>query len=347
MNKPTFAVVGTGRMAASMMSTIARAGLHVAAVVSRDLARSQAFARMFNIENAYADLGALSNDGRIDAVYIANEPTEHARTAIAAMEAGKAVLCEKPLAITWQQADRIRRTADRTGMLCMEGIWTLFLPAYRRFLELAKAQPCGRPRHLTAGFGYPVGLDSRLLSPAAGGVLLDRGIYLVALALTVLGPVEKISGTLELGAHGVEHQASLLLEHRDGAQSQLSASFTAFMSNTASLACTAGAIRLEEPLIGSETVSTRHVRTDAQLPQSIGSYKDSLGRMLRENASLRRLKRALPAGRTEHYSYGSDRHLPQLEHFIELLGSKKRESDIIPLKLSLEVLEAIEQIRSS
>src|SRR5262249_46461137 len=148
-------------------------------------------------------------------------------TALAALEAGKAVLCEKPLAVSAKEVELVMQAAQRTGNLCMEGIWTLFLPAYRRFFELVRTQPCGAPRHLLATFGYPASQEamSRLVSPAAGGVLLDRGIYLIALALKVFGAIERIDARLDIAPNGVDQHASLQLGHRGGGQSQLSTSF--------------------------------------------------------------------------------------------------------------------------
>ena len=344
-----FAVIGTGSMAASMMSTFGQAGVRVIAVASRDLQRSRRFASAFGIPNASNDLGSVLRSAEVDAVYIANTAAEHATTAIAALEAGKAVLCEKPLALSSEEAARVAEVARRMGKLCMEGIWTHFLPAYRRFFELAQTKTCGQPTHLFAAFGYPAREDvlPRLFSPAAGGVLLDRGIYLVALALKVFGPVERINARLDVTAHGVDQQASVQLSHSGGGQSQLSASYTSLMSNTAALACSGGVIRIEEPLIGSETVSMQLMaakRTSPQDPTLPLGPRQRLVRTLRKSPLLRRIKRAVPNARREYLSYGRDQYLPQLEHFLDLLKAGARESGIVPLELSLAIQRVIGQV---
>jgi predicted dehydrogenase len=190
----------------------------------------------------------------------------------------------------------------------------------------------------------------RFLSSRTGGVLLDRGVYLVALALDVFGSVESVEAKLEINSRGVDQQASLQLSHRGGEHSQLATSFTSLMSNTATLACTNGLIRLEEPLIGAERILTQHAAIPRDLPsdpaQMLG-MKQKLARGLRERSVLRRLKRAMPNSRGEYLSYGANPYLPQLRHFLELLGAGSRESDIVPLDLSLRIQHVIDRARIS
>jgi predicted dehydrogenase len=351
MSEIRFAVVGTGRMAASMMATFARADVLVTGIASCDLERARRFASAFRIPTALDSLGSLLRSTEVDAVYIANAPSEHAATAIMALEAGKAVLCEKPFALSSNEGARVVEVARRTGKLCMEGIWTSFLPAYQRFFELARTKACGEPSHLLADFGYPVSEEAlpRLLSPAAGGVLLDRGVYLVALALNLFGSVERVDARLDVTSRGVDQHASLQLSHRRGGLSQLSASFTSLMSNTATLACSRGLIRLEEPLIGAERVATRRVATERisswEDPLANRSSQKVLGR-LRQSHLVRRLKQALPSVTREYLSYGPDKYLPQLEHFLGLMKEGAQQSGVVPLELSLNIQRVIDHARA-
>jgi predicted dehydrogenase len=331
-------------MAASMMSTFALAGVNVTAVASRDPERGRRFANAFAIPSASDSLSSILLSDEVDAVYIANSTADHARTAIAALEAGKAVLCEKPLATTVNEAERITEASRRSGQLCMEGIWTLFLPAYRRFFELARSNICGEPNYLFADFGYPVRASSRVLSPTVGGVLLDRGVYVAALAIKLFGPIEKTSFGLRFNAEGLNDHASLQLIHSAGGQCQLAVSFSSLMSNTATLACSGGALRLEQPLIGAETVSIQmayHERDADWNPTQPFRLRDKIGHILRERPWLRRLKRALPNIRREHLSYGPDKYLPQLIHFLDLQERGAQESDVVPLELSLAIQRLI------
>jgi len=171
----------------------------------------------------------------------------------------------------------------------------------------------------------------------------------VALALEVFGPVQKVEALLEVTARGVDQHASLQLSHEGGGQSQLSASFTSLMSNSATLACSGGLIRLEEPLIGAETVSMRRMVAADDLPQEPAQspgVRLNLAHKLRQHPLLRRLKRAIPNARREYFTYGSNPYLPQLLHFLDLLSAGARESDIVPLELSLSIQHVIDLARS-
>jgi predicted dehydrogenase len=349
---PRFAVIGTGAMAAAMMDAFNLAKVKVTAVGSRDVARGRQFANIFHIPTAGEEIESLLRNSEFDAVYIANASADHATTAIAALRAGKAVLCEKPLGLFAGEAEEVADVARQTARLCMEGIWLPFLPAYRRFLELARMNACGVPTHLYADFGYPISekMQPRLFSPAAGGVLSDRGVYLIALALDLFGPVTSLDSKRKISASGVEESASLQLLHRGDQLSQLAVSFTSLMSNSATLASSDGLIRLEEPLVGSENVSLRRSAPAQGQPLDLARQRgtrQSFARGLRRHSILRRIKRAIPNTFTEYLSYGANPYVPQLLHFLGLLCSGSLESNVVSLEHSLNIQRVIDRARVS
>lgn len=341
-----FAVVGTGLMAAAMMSTFAKAGIRVTAVVSRDPERAHRFAQAFGIPFSAASVGSVVERSDVDAVYIASAPQDHASNCMVALEAGKAVLCEKPIALSEAEALQIWELSRKKKTLCMEGLWTLFLPSYIRFLELSRSGRMGRPGNLVADFGYPLGLEERQRND--GGVLLDRGIYLIALALRVFGHVERVDAHLGLSNSGIDEDAFLQLHHRDGGHSQLAASFTALSSNTATLSCSRGWIRLEAPLIGSETVSTLNTSSTQRVQNAMRppSLRAKLLRRLRENPDLRRINRAMKKPAAKQMPFGTDQYLPEINHFVGLLRRGVNESDIVPMEFSLDIQRIIERARA-
>lgn len=334
-----FGVVGTGRMAAAMVATLRSAGAEVMAVASRDEARAASFAKEHGVASAHGDWRVMIRRSDIDAVYVANAPSAHAEVAIAALGEGKATLCEKPLAADPVMAAQIANAARLSGTLCMEAIWTAFLPSHRRFVSLAASGACGRPVHFRADFGYPEPPSSRLFEPDGAGVLLDRAVYVVALALRVMGPVVEVSAQVDRDAAGLDRHAALTLRHEGGGVSQLGASFVALTSNSAHLAGTAGSLALEEPLLGSESVIARAAKIAPETGAAGG--KGGLMQALKRSEALRRLKAALPAGRRERLSYGADPHLLQVQHFIDLMREGRAESDVAPLSLSIEALRVI------
>lgn len=333
-----FGVVGTGRMAAAMVATLRSAGAEVTAVASRDGARAARFAAEHGVGNSDADWRELVRRSDVDAVYVANAPADHAVVAIGALVEGKAALVEKPLAADPVMAAQVANAA-LSGRLCMEALWTAFLPAHRRFHALAASGVCGKPIHLQADFGYPEPANSRLFEPGAPGVLLDRAVYLVALALRVMGPVSDVSARVERDAAGLDRHAALTLRHEAGGVSQLAASFDALMSNSAHLSGKTGSLKLEEPLLGSERVLARMAKIGVE--DGGAARPGAMMRALKRSGALRRLKAALPTGRRKWVSYGADPHRLQVEHFLQLMRDGRAESDVVPLSLSIEALRVL------
>lgn len=342
---PRFGVIGTGRMAALMMATFREAGVEVRAVASGDRARARRFADAFDVSDAHGDWAGLARRTDIDAVYVANDAAHHAQATIAALDAGKAVLCEKPFALDPVSGAQVLNAARLSGRLCMEGLWTTFLPAHRRFRALARDGVVGEPTHFHADFGYPEPAGARVFRPEAGGVLLDRACYVVALAIQIMGPVARVTSTVDRTTDGVDHDVSLTLEHVRGGRSQLAASFTALLSNAATLSGSRGMVRLGPPLLGAETLFVEAAGHDL-LPDGVSGPNRSIKVRLKRLSSVRALKSALPRGSRQRLSYGPDPYLPQLLHFLDLMERGETESDLVPLSLSLDALKVLQRAKT-
>lgn len=347
-----FGLVGTGLMAATMLPALdATSGVEVAAVASHSLQRSRQFAQTYGIANAYGGLDAMLEDGSIDAIYVANRTLDHARTSIAALTAGKAVLCEKPFAVTAEEGVNVLLAVRESRQLFMEAMWTHMLPSHQRFLALAHSGELGEPRHLYCDFGYPTAARvlPRLFSPEGGGVLLDRGGYLISLALKLLGPVKSVDAEVLMSDAGVDLHASLQLLHERGGQSQLSMSLVTLMSNSAIASCSQGMVRLAAPLAGSEAVTVQRMSTTPghAAHAMARDQRQRITSRLRRSNMLRRLKLALSAGKTEYHSYGINPYVSMLEHFRDLILSGRSESGLVPPALSLETIRIIELARAT
>jgi len=215
-------------------------------------------------------------------------------------------------------------------------------------LSLSKSEECQQKPHLYADFGYPVtpAVQPRLFKPTKGsGVLLDRGVYPISLALTLLGSVKKVSATIVKTEQGVDTHADLLLTHESGNISVLSVSVDALLQNKAVLSFPTGAYILEQPAPASEQITTKtYWLSNEPLPASTVSVglKDKLKQSLKQITLLRKIKAKKSAGKSQFYSYGKNQYLPVLEHFIDLLQAGKKQSPLIPLSHSAEVLRVIE-----
>lgn len=338
-----FGMAGTGAMAVAMLPAFQNApGAKLVAVSSNSNDRAQEFAATHGVAKSYGDFNAMLGDASIDAIYIANRTRGHASASIAALQAGKHVLCEKPFALSANEGEKVIAAARASGKLLMEGLWTHFLPAYRRVHDLVQSNEVGEAKQLVAGYGYPTSpeLRPRLFYKDDGGVLLDIAVYPISLALRLMGPVDGVDADIKHNSDVVDTHASLQLHHENGTTSQLVASFDVLTANAAMIGCSEGQISIPAPLFGAEQVVVERFSAS---PSESGGGKSGLKAALKQNPLLRRVKNALSSG--EHHPYGADQYLPQMQHFVSLIESQKLESDIATHALSIEVLRVIDRLR--
>jgi predicted dehydrogenase len=232
-------VLGTGWIADRFIRSLQRhTRQHVLAVGSRDPGRSTAFAARHGLLRGYGSYQELVADPGIDVVYVATPHPAHHPCATLALEAGKHVLVEKPLALNAAQAAEIARLAADRGRFCMEALWTFFLPKFDVVRQLLDAGALGEIRTVQAEYGEHFTAGHRILRPdLAGGPLLDLGTYPVSLATWVLGPPERVLAAGQPHAAGVNGQAAVILCDPDGNQAVL---HTTLLSNTPTAATIAG-----------------------------------------------------------------------------------------------------------
>lgn len=214
----TWGILGTGDIARQMaedLRLVPRAELR--AVASRTALRAESFGDHHGIPVRYGDYQSLAEDPSIDVVYVATPHTRHCEDTLLCLEAGKGVLCEKPLAMNRQQVDRMVATAQETGGFLMEAFWTAFFPAIRSLRNHIARGEIGVPREVKATFSYPAAPDptSRIFDPAlGGGALLDIGIYTVAFADMIFGREPRsIQSEWRTASTGVDMAASLSLDY--------------------------------------------------------------------------------------------------------------------------------------
>lgn len=173
-------------------------------VASRDDSRASALTP----RRTTTDYAAAIEDPDVDAVYIALSNDGHLPWATHALRAGKAVLCEKPLGRTADEAQRMRQVADDTGSLLVEATWNLWHPRTARAAALVASDAIGAVREVTGAFVFD-GVDEgnyRLDPDRGGGALLDVGCYpLTGAAWAVAsGPVDVMDVERVTGPTGVD-----------------------------------------------------------------------------------------------------------------------------------------------
>lgn len=233
-------ILGTGRISESFVPDIREAGGHVSAVWGRTPARAEEFGARSGIECAVADLDELLHRSDIDVVYVATPPATHVDLAVRALEAGKHVVVEKPVATSAADAERLFAVATAHDRFAMEAMWMKFNPLHRDVAARVADGVLGVPRSVRAAFGmpFPAG-GSRWSSELGGSTVLDQGVYPVVLAEWLLGPVDGVgaSGSVR---DGVDVAASITLRHRGGGTSQLACSMLEFADPSASVSGTKG-----------------------------------------------------------------------------------------------------------
>lgn len=218
--------VGAGRIAERVVADFPYADhAYVASVYAREGSKTaRAFAEKTGA-TAYETLDAALLDPFVRGVYVATPNDTHRLYAEAALRCGKAVLCEKPFALSAAQARSMIALAREQGVYLMEGMWTRFNPAIRQALRWLEGGRIGRVRMLQADFSFAAGQDapSRLFDLAqGGGGLLDVGVYTLALARMVFGrQPDAIKATADFAPSGVDAQCAMLLRYGDGAIAQL------------------------------------------------------------------------------------------------------------------------------
>lgn len=170
--------------------------VEIVAVASRDLARAEAYAREQEIPRAYGSYEELLADPELDAVYISLPNSLHVEWSIRALEAGKHVLCEKPLSRRPHDVERAFDTADRAGRLLTEAFMYRHNPQTARLKELVESGAIGALRVVKAAFSFTVSGDAniRMAADLDGGALMDVGCYCVNGTRLLAGEPDRVFG---------------------------------------------------------------------------------------------------------------------------------------------------------
>lgn len=219
------------------------------AVASRNLEKGQEFGKTYRAKKAYGSYDELFQDKDVAIVYIATPHVSHAELSIQAMEMGKHVLCEKPLALNAKDVSKMLETSKRTGKFFMEALWTRFNPNIIDIKQKIEAGEIGEISYINTDFSFkvPYGIDSRTLAlELGGGAILDIGIYPAFLTYLLLGtPKEIMATSLFHPKTGCDMQSSMTFIY-DHAQAVLYSGFTTNSDMVAKIYGTEGQIFIDK-----------------------------------------------------------------------------------------------------
>lgn len=232
--KVKWGILATGRIAHKFASDLKLVDdAEFFAVASRDKAKAEEFKNQYGAQVAYGSYEELVLDKDIEAIYIATPHTMHFENTMMCLEAGKHVLCEKPVGMNSLELDTMIKKAKEKGVFFMEALWTRFIPSYLKFRELVLNGTIGEPKYVQSDFGFvaPPNPEGRLVNKAlGGGALLDIGIYPVFLSLDLFGEPDSIEAKAILNNDSIDEVCSMVFEY--GSQQVISALSSTIAANT-------------------------------------------------------------------------------------------------------------------
>ncbi len=221
MDKIRFGVLGCADIAVSRVIPNLRHSrkVSIAALASRSVQKAGQWAKKLGIEKSYGSYSEMLSDESIDAVYVPLPNSLHAEWSIAALEMGKHVLCEKPLALTANEVARMIQSAHAHGLVIMEGFMYRFHPRNRAVFEMVKQGEIGRLLSIESSFSYVLEDEGSYLlkKDLGGGSLYDVGCYCVNVSrmLTGIEPAE-VSGMADFRKSGVDLSFSGIMRFDSG-----------------------------------------------------------------------------------------------------------------------------------
>ncbi|TCO43961.1 putative dehydrogenase [Kribbella antiqua] len=218
----------------------------VTAVASRSQSNADRFAAEFGIEHAYDDYRRLIESGTVDALYIGTPHPQHYAVARAALQAGIAVLCEKPVTLTAKQARDLIAVATEHRTLFAEAMWMRTNPVIQALFKDLESGVIGEPLQVNADFAfYKPSLPTRLLDPAlGGGSLMDGGIYPMTFTYMALGRPAEVKAVGALNEDGVDLNVAMAWRYDSGAVAALTCGLRSQNPWTASVSGPEGSLLL-------------------------------------------------------------------------------------------------------
>jgi predicted dehydrogenase len=262
-------IAGTANIArAQFLPALRQAGGIAAAVASRDAARAAQFASDNGIERSIAGYENLMTDPGLDALYIPLPNALHAEWTIRALEAGRPVLCEKPLCGTLPDTERVLEVAGRTGTPLWEAFAFPFHPQLHEIAKLLQDGVIGQLMEIKSNFHFSLRnpANIRLSRQLQGGALLDVGCYPVRLAQELFGPAYDAAwASAVMGGDGVDVDTWGVLNYPGGRRLMLSSGLGRSYDTFTTLEGTSGQIRITNPF---------HPRPSDSYQLLVGSSED-------------------------------------------------------------------------
>jgi predicted dehydrogenase len=223
--------------------------LEILAVASRERATAERYAADNGIERAYGGYDALLADPDVDAVYISLPNSMHVEWTVKALEAGKHVLCEKPMGRRAADVQQAFDVADREGRLLMEAFMYRHNPQTRRLVELVQDGAVGRVRLIRSAFSFSTddAANVRLAKALEGGALMDVGCYCVSGSRLLAGEPQRVGAEQVTGGDGVDIVFGATMRFADDVLAHFDAGLALDTRDELEVVGDAGSLFLDDP----------------------------------------------------------------------------------------------------
>lgn len=294
----------------------------------------------------YAEAAAQAG-GLVDAVYIATPPALHLEHTLACINAGVAVLVEKPFAANSREAAQMGEAATARGVFAMEGMWTLFMPALRRLREVIDTGSIGEPLMVTGGFSqsYQPDPDHGNFDPArGGGALAHLGYYPLALGQWLFGEAVSARAEGRIGLTGVDENVAIALRYASGVTAAFHTSLRVSGENSFTVHGTHGRVALDGPIYRPLGIRVTTVVPSGRPVVALtrkAIFKE--GHLWGQISQWR--ERHARRGRVEAVPFAGNGYHYEAQEVERCVRDSRLQSEVMPLAHSLSLATLMENLR--
>lgn len=315
MKKFNWGIIATGKISETMTQALRECpNANLYAIASRSNSKALTFKDKYSFQKAYSSYEDLVNDNNVDIIYVGTPHVYHYENVRLALKAGKNVLCEKPFTMNSDEAKELIALAKDKNLFLMEAMWTRFFSTIQKVKEWVSNGKIGSIKKMEGSFGILKEYDvsSRLFNPKlGGGALLDLGIYPISLASYLMNQEPKeIKADMKKSPLSIDLSSSYEFTYKNGVKGYFSSSYEKILNNTFTIIGETGSILLEEMF---------------HCPSKV----------------------VLTSQKNKSFENSDKRHgfCTQAEHVMKMLELGKKESDIMPLKDTLSIIQTMDKVR--
>jgi len=258
-DKVRWGVMGLGKIAHKFVHDLQLSNKAILqGVASRDLAKAREFSLKYPSVHHYGSYEELASDPSIDVIYVATPHVFHFENTMMCLQHGKSVLCEKPMGMNAKEVATMIAEAKRRNLFLMEGMWTRFIPAIEKLIELLDKKVIGDLISVHADFGFKgdFNLQGRVYNKSlGGGALLDIGIYPIYLSLLVFGVPGTVKAMARMMETDVDSFCAMLFDYNNAGKAVLECTLEAETPTEAFIYGSTGSLKLHNRFHHTQRIS--------------------------------------------------------------------------------------------